>query len=67
MSNIQNKPIIKVIETREVYYRKKSFLFFSWKEFISSISKDKSIHIFSNDETIKEVYFNGRLLTVDNK
>lgn len=67
MATTQNKPIIKVIETREVKYKKHNFFFFYWYQFLSATSLDKTIHIFSNDENIKQVYFNGNLLTLPSK
>lgn len=58
-----SKSIIEVIETRRVQYERHSFLFFHWNVFVSATSIDKKIEIFSNDKDIKEVYFNGNLLT----
>jgi hypothetical protein len=62
MATIINKPIVKVIETREVTYKKKSFLFFKWFVKVASKSMYKTVAIYTNDENIKEVFLNGKLL-----
>lgn len=59
MAHIQQNPLIRVVETSAVDYKKKSFLFFSWKVKVSSTKLRKDIVIQTNDE-FDSVFINGK-------
>lgn len=58
---MKTKPtdIIKVVESREVTYKKKGFLFFKWWKQESSYRIGTKLIIETND-IINDIYLNGK-------